>query len=278
MAATKSSRANNTVASGSSSHSQDKHSRVQLPESGTSSVAEEEQLEEEPCVATGDKPSGKRREKKHICRKSKSRTDDSDYDTGSSSEYNSDASLGSYWGRGEEISGLPDWALSRRANSHRKKFGGTQEWKDGALVKDSTTSTYSDVIPGDHLSPKLRAKILNGEFVDMFKLVPPAEELGRGEKRPSYGKRKCKHPSVPRTFDNWLDGFQAYMGTIVAAYPKQAVHLVAYLSHMRMAYVLSREATAISYDKKFRRKASRIVSALGPNRKRHIVGSCGPVC
>uniref|UniRef100_UPI00109F2E4C uncharacterized protein LOC114596483 n=1 Tax=Podarcis muralis TaxID=64176 RepID=UPI00109F2E4C len=242
----------------------DKRPRAQSPDSAASSAAEDVQQEEEGTVAAApvEKPSGKRREKKkHVCRKSRSRREDSDDETGtSSSEYDSDASLGSYWGKGEEVSGLPDWALSRRANCHRKKFGGTQEWKDGALVKDATTSTYStsDVIPGDHLSPKLRAKILNGEFVDMFKLVPPAEELGRGEKRPSHGKRKSKYPSVPRTFENWLDGFQAFMGTIVAAYPKRAVHLVAYLSHIRTACALAGEAAAISYDKKFRRKASRI--------------------
>ncbi|CAI7935294.1 Hypothetical predicted protein, partial [Podarcis lilfordi] len=260
----KSTRVNNPVAPSSSNRSQEKRPRAQLPESASSSAAEDEQQEQGEALSTPseDKPSGKRREKKkHICRKSKSRRDDTDEETGSSSsEYDSDASLGSYWGKGEEVSGLPDWALSRRANSHRKKFGGTQEWKDGALVKASTISTYStsDVIPGDHLSPKLRAKILNGEFVDMFKLVPPTEELGRGEKRPSHGKRKSRYPSVPRTFENWLDGFQAFMGTIVAAYPKRAVHLVAYLSHIRTACALSGEAAAINYDKKFRRKASRI--------------------
>ncbi|XP_077779111.1 uncharacterized protein LOC144326428 [Podarcis muralis] len=263
-ATSKSTRNNNSAAPSSSNRSQDKRPRAQSPDSEASSAAEDAQQEEEGAAtaATAEKPSGKRREKKkHTCRKSRSRRDDSDDDTGtSSSEYDSDASLGSYWGKGEEISGLPDWALSRRANSHRKKFGGSQEWKDGALVKDATSSTYStsDVIPGEHLSPKLRAKILNGEFVDMFKLVPPAEELGRGEKRPSHGKRKSKYPSVPRTFENWLDGFQAFMGTIVAAYPKRAVHLVAYLSHIRTACALSGEAAAISYDKKFRRKASRI--------------------
>ncbi|CAI7935116.1 Hypothetical predicted protein, partial [Podarcis lilfordi] len=115
----------------------EKRPRAQLPESASSSAAEDEQQEQGEALSTPseDKPSGKRREKKkHICRKSKSRRDDTDEETGSSSsEYDSDASLGSYWGKGEEVSGLPDWALSRRANSHRKKFGGTQEWKDGAL-------------------------------------------------------------------------------------------------------------------------------------------------
>ncbi|XP_077779000.1 uncharacterized protein LOC144326338 [Podarcis muralis] len=76
-----------------------KQPRVQLPESGTSSGAEEEQqqLEEEPRTVAEDKPSGKRHEKKHICKKSKSRNDDTDEETGSSSKYDSDASLGSYW-------------------------------------------------------------------------------------------------------------------------------------------------------------------------------------
>lgn len=196
-------------------------------------------------------------------KKSKSKSRDTNDESGTSSEYDSNASLGSHRGKWEELSGLPDWALSRRANSHRKKIGGTQEWKDGALVKDTTVSTYStsDVIPGDHLSPKMQAKILNGEFVDTFHLVPPSEELGRGEKRPSYSKRKGKYPRVPRTFGNWLDHFQAYMGTIVAAYPKRAVHLVAYLSNIRTAYSLSGEAATISYDKEFRRKASRIPDA-----------------
>ncbi|CAI5799368.1 Hypothetical predicted protein [Podarcis lilfordi] len=71
---------NNPVASSSSSPSQNKQPRVQLPELGTSSAGEEEQqLEGGLQTAEGDKPSGKRRtKKKHVCKKSKLKTGNTD--------------------------------------------------------------------------------------------------------------------------------------------------------------------------------------------------------
>ncbi|CAI7935035.1 Hypothetical predicted protein, partial [Podarcis lilfordi] len=219
-----------------------------------------------PQQATPEVLSGKRKEKrKHTSKKSKkSRRSESDDDSGtsSSSDSDSDDSREEYWGHGEDCVGLPSWAHERRANSYRKSFNGTLEWKDGALVPDVKTSTHlsTDFIVGNHLSQKKRDKILNGDFIDMFRLLPPAKLTGKGEKRRSHGKRRYRAPRVERTFDHWLDGFQVFMGVVSAAYPKRAMHLVAYLAHVRRARDLAGDTAALNYDEDFRRNASLLSS------------------
>ncbi|CAI5778600.1 Hypothetical predicted protein [Podarcis lilfordi] len=185
--------------------------------------------------------SGKRKEKrKHTSKKSKkSRRSESEDDSGTSSSSDSDSDVPreEFWGHGEDCVGLPSWAHERRANSYRKSFNGTLEWKDGALVPDVKTSTHlsTDFIVGNHLSQRKRDKILNGDFIDTFRLLPPAKLTGKGEKRRSHGKRRYRAPRVERTFENSLDGFQVFMGVVSAACPKRAMHLVAYMAHVRRA-------------------------------------------
>nr|XP_034966506.1 uncharacterized protein LOC118082785 [Zootoca vivipara] len=197
-----------------------------------------------------------------------------DSGTSSSSSEDEDSSLEGYWGEGEDLVGLPVWAHERRANSHRKTFDGTLEWKDGALVPDVKKSTFasSDFILGNHLSNKKRNKILNGDYVDIFTLLPPAKMKGKGEKKPAYGKRKYREPRAERTFENWLDGFQIYMGTIVACYPKRAMHLLAYMAHVRRAYALAGEGPALLYDEDFRRNASLLSSTRWDLRDQNFWG------
>ncbi|CAI5773844.1 XP_034966506.1uncharacterized protein LOC118082785 [Podarcis lilfordi] len=209
--------------------------------------------------------SGKKKEKrKHTSKKSKkSRRSESEDDSGtSSSDSDSDVSREEYWGHGEDCVGLPSWAHERRVNSYRKSFNGTLEWKDGSLVPDVKTSTHlsTDFIVGNHLSQRKRDKILNGDFIDMFRLLPPAKLTGKGEKRHSHGKRRYRAPRVERTFDHWLDGFQVFMGVVSAAYPKREMHLVAYMAHVRRARDLAGDTAALNYDEDFRRNASLLSS------------------
>ncbi|CAI5767983.1 Hypothetical predicted protein [Podarcis lilfordi] len=201
----------------------------------------------------GPKVSGKEVQRKRSGKgKKKRRKDDSDDDdeSGTSSSDDSDSSLGCYWGEGEDLGALPDWCLERRANFHRKQFGETLEWKDGALVEQVNTT---DDVPGYHLSTKLRAKILNGEYVDIFKLVPTWIAMRRG-------KLKCRNgaPRAERSFANWLEGFYVFMGVVSMAYPKRAWHLVNYLKIVREVYALAGEDAAIAYDTEFRQNASHL--------------------
>ncbi|CAI5799363.1 Hypothetical predicted protein [Podarcis lilfordi] len=193
--------------------------------------------------------------KKHILKKSKkSKPSDTEDESGkSSSDSDSDTPLEEYLG--EDISGVPLRVHKRRANSHRKTFNGSLEWKGGALVEDVKTSTNvsTDFILDNHLSKRKRTEILNGDYVDMFTLLPPMKVSGKGEKKHTYGKRRYR---TERNFENWLDGFQVFMGVISACYPKHSMHLAAYLAHVRRAYALAGEVAALTYDEDFRRNAS----------------------
>ncbi|CAI7934899.1 Hypothetical predicted protein [Podarcis lilfordi] len=128
-----------------------------------------------------------------------------------------------YWGLGEGNHGIPLWAHERRANSHRRTFNGVLDWKDGSLVED-------------------------------------VKLLGKGEKRRSSGKGRYRTPRAERTFENWLDGYQVFMGVVCAAYPRRAMDLVAYLAHVRRAHALAGEQAALTYDENFRRNASLLPS------------------
>lgn len=68
--------------------------------------------------------------------------------------------------------------------------------KRGALVEDVKTSTNvsTDFILGNHLSKKKRTKILNGDYIDIFTLLPPTKMTGKGEKKRNYGKRRYRTP------------------------------------------------------------------------------------
>ncbi|XP_077779125.1 uncharacterized protein LOC144326455 [Podarcis muralis] len=122
--------------------------------------------------------------------------------------------------------------------------------------KHSNTAEDTDFILGNHLSKRKRAKILNGDHIDIFTLLPPAKVLGKGEKKRTYGRRRYKTPLAERNFENWLDGFQVYMGVISVFYPKRSMHLVAYMAHVRRAFALPGEEAALTYEEDFCRNAS----------------------
>lgn len=239
------------------------------PSDGSSS---DDELPPQQAASTSSNPpprdsssrGGKRKaKKKHTSKKSRRRDpSDSEEETGtSSSKSDSDVPMETYWGEGEET-GAPLWVHERRANSHRKTFNGTLEWKDGALVEDVKVSTHSatDFILGNHLSKRKRDKILNGDYVDMFTLLPPAQIKGKGEKKRYYGKKRYRTPRAERTFENWLNGYQVFMGIVLGGYPKRGMHLASYLAHVRRARELAGDEAAISYGEEFRRNASLLSS------------------
>ncbi|CAI5799324.1 XP_034966506.1uncharacterized protein LOC118082785 [Podarcis lilfordi] len=239
-----------------------------IPSEGASGSSSDEELPPQQTTSASTDPApqdsgakgGKRKAKrKHVSKKSKrSEPSDSEDETGtSSSDGDSDAPMESYWGEGEET-GAPLWMHERRANSHRKTFNGTLEWKGGALVEDVKISTNlsTDFIQGNYLSKRKRNKILNGDFIDMFTLLPPAQMKGKGEMKRYYGKKRHRSPRAERTFENWLNGFQVFMGVVVGCYPKRGLHLAAYLAHVRRACELAGEEAPLMYDEDFCRNAS----------------------
>ncbi|CAI5771626.1 finger 703-like [Podarcis lilfordi] len=236
--------------------------------SGSEEEQTEPQMAQPPASvipSSSEVQGGKRKsKKKHTsAKKKRSKQSETEDESGtSSSESDSEGSMDGYWGFGEGNHGIPLWAHERRANSHRKTFNGVLDWKDGALVEDVKVATNqsTDFILGNHLSQKKRNKILNGDYVDMFTLLPPTKLMGKGEKRRSFGKRRYRTPRAERTFENWLDGYQVFMGVVCAAYPRRSMDLVAYLAHVRRAHSLAGENAALTYDENFRRNASLLPS------------------
>ncbi|XP_060127316.1 uncharacterized protein LOC132592812 isoform X2 [Zootoca vivipara] len=229
---------------------------------GLSSASGEEALPVPARASSG----GKRRHKSRSRRRAKRRKDDTSASTtsgSSSSSEGSDHSMGLYWAYGEVDSGLPRWAWARRANSHRARYGAVQECLDGELVPETTVSTNStrDIIPGSHLSSKLRSRILDGKYVDIFDLAPPEEVVPEQGNALVGTKKKGRGRKVERTFERWLDCYQVFSGVVVAAYPRRALHLIVYQSIVRSAYNMAGEAAAIAYDERFRRRASKIDTA-----------------
>ncbi|XP_034964124.1 uncharacterized protein LOC118081792 [Zootoca vivipara] len=127
--------------------------------------------------------------------------------------------------------------------------------KKNQRSKPSDTEEDSDIILGNHLSRRKRAKILNGDYVDIS-LLPLARISGKGEKKQSHGRCRYRASHADRTFENWLDRFQVSMGVVVAAYPKRAMHLMAYMSHVRRAFALAGESAVLTYHEDFHRNAS----------------------
>nr|XP_034964125.1 uncharacterized protein LOC118081792 isoform X2 [Zootoca vivipara] len=157
-----------------------------LPMEAGSETSLEDKTQEQPAVAgqhlviieVQDK---RKKSKKHSSKKNqRSKPSDTEEDSGtSSSDSDIDAPLEGYWGIGEDVSGLSLWAHERRANSHHDI-----QWLEEVKTP---TNVSTDIILGNHLSRRKRAKILNGDYVDIS-LLPLARISGKGEKKQSHGR------------------------------------------------------------------------------------------
>ncbi|CAI7935479.1 XP_034954535.1uncharacterized protein LOC118076098 [Podarcis lilfordi] len=224
--------------------------------------SDEDSLPTPARTSSGGHRCRRKRAKKRAKRRKVDTSSSSSSGTSSSSDDETEASLDLYWGFGEEAGGFPKWIWERRANSHRARYGAVQDCRDGVLVPEVKVSTNSvrDIIPGAHLSTKLRARILNGRYVDIFKLAPPPASPDSQEKDDS-SKKRAGSKKLEKTFERWLDGFQVFAGIVVMAYPRRAHHLMVYLSIVRSAFTMAGQLAAIAYDVNFRRRAAKISSA-----------------
>lgn len=251
-------------------HSNPVHSQVVSVQSAPGAVqqgeASDSSIEDSLPLPPRSSSGGHRRRKRGSRRHSKKRRRDTSSSTSGTSSISSSSDEGAplklYWGYGES-SGLPKWVWERRANSHRARYGAVQECREGVLVPDVRVSTNSarDIIPGAHLSSKLRSRILDGRYVDIFSLAPPLDGQEPLDKGLSVPKRRTIVAKADRTFERWMDSFQVFAGVISAAYPKRSLHLWVYLSIVRSAFTMAGETAALSYDQNFRRRAAKIPTA-----------------
>lgn len=69
-----------------------------------------------------------------------------------------------------------------------------------------------------YLAQKVRERILNGYFIDVFTLLRPKAKSGKtGTKKDKKGAAKG---SAERTFHNWMAGYTVYMTLVGAVFPE----------------------------------------------------------
>ncbi|KAL8221468.1 UNVERIFIED_CONTAM: hypothetical protein K2H54_068173 [Gekko kuhli] len=219
-------------------------------------------VESEASSASGDDQarSPARAKKRHAKHRRTSRSAHTRVRTDSSSssgECTSDEDTvhadGNYWRAGALVPGLPAWLHKRRAKGEQDSSSvWVSEESQGALPP----SQYSDIDdpPGIHLLRKLRERVLDGYYVDIFSLLKPEGEAGKTG--PGQEKKRGSKGSPERSFQNWLKGYTVYMSLVAAAYPERGWHLANHLGNVLKARSMASDAPAMDYDEEFRKKAS----------------------
>ena len=103
--------------------------------------------------------------------------------------------------------------------------------------------------------PKLRQRIVNREYVEMYDLLPTSWRVeSEAAAASSKGKRPRREPI--KDIQVWAECYSVYAAILSAAYPEKAPHLFAY---MRTIVRASRQFMGhewVSYDMTFRRTAA----------------------
>lgn len=234
---------------GPSSRQPRQHHRSKSPEGSTSPSPERQHAKSKKRKRL---PSCRSRQ---CCNRGKESSSDS---SGESSSSDDERGEGDYWQEAATVPGLPRWASRRRRATgelHRAFWG--QENQD--LGSKGPSFTDDEDPPGIHLTKKLRRAILNGFYVDIFKLVKPEGEEGNTGVRHRERKRN-KTQGAEHTFDNWLEGFAEFVGVVVAAYPERGWHLNNHYRNVLKARKLAGDVAAMAYDEAFRKRASQSAS------------------
>lgn len=162
-----------------------------------------------------------------------------------------------YWEIAAHTPGLPSWAIQRRRVA-RYQGGPGEVWgSSDASEGNAAVSSVGDHEnpPGIHLSERVREQILDGYYVNVFKLIKPEGPEGRRE-RPKRDRKGRRQTVTERTFTNWLRGYQVYMGVVMIGYPERGWHLNNHLGNVLRAKVLGGDMAAIHYDEDVRKRAS----------------------
>lgn len=169
----------------------------------------------------------------------------------SSSDEDAAHADGNYWAAGALVPGLPAWL-------HKWRVGGGsasgEVWGNRA-PSGLPPLRYSDrdEPPGIHLSCKLRNRVLDSFYVDLFSLVIPEDEPANTD---SKGRKTSQGITVDRSSSNWLKGYTVYMSVILATYSERGWHLANHLGNVLRAQSLAGDAPAMQYDCEFRKLVS----------------------
>lgn len=178
---------------------------------------------------------------------------DSSTSSGESSSEDNDAYRdGEYWNVGAKVPGLPSWIARQRSPDANavSAIWGAQQHTDGHVP--CRLQDFEDP-PGVHLSRKVRERILNGFYVDLFTLLKPEESGKTGTKRDKKGVVKG---SAERNFNNWLSGYTVYMSLVGVAFPERTWHLMNHFNNVLKARALAGDMPGINYDEAFHQRAS----------------------
>lgn len=117
------------------------------------------------------------------------------------------------------------------------------------LLKESYACSPSPL--GYHLPVSVKDKIVNGEFVDILSLLPSMKEAVR--KSDGKGEEERRR-SIPRTLNNWIQGFSIFSAILCEKKPHLSVGLFQHLESVLEAYRSLGGMAWFSYDEMYRQK------------------------
>lgn len=139
---------------------------------------------------------------------------------------------GDYWKAGVKLPGLLFWISRRRkpdSKAASEVCGANQPC--GGLMS-CRIQDFEDPL-GVHLPRKVRERILDGFYVDIFTLLKLDIKVAKkGTKKDKKGAAKW---SMELNFNNWMAGYTVYMTLVGAVFPERAWHLMNHFNNVLKA-------------------------------------------
>lgn len=120
-----------------------------------------------------------------------------------------------------------------------------------ALYKEAVFFPPSPL--GFHLPLAMKEKIVKGEFVDLISLLPSQREAVARRVEEKGGEEERKR-SLPKTFNNWLQGFGIFAAILCEKFPAYSVGLFQHLDSVLEAYRCYGGMSWYLYDEMLRQK------------------------
>ena len=133
--------------------------------------------------------------------------------------------------------------------------GGAIPWPGVTPAGVSPAQLPSGMLGLATVPPKLKQRIVNREYVEMYDMLPTSWRV-ESEAAASSAKGKRPRREPIKDIQVWAECYSVYAAILTAAYPEKAPHLFAY---MRTIVRASRQFAGhewVSYDMTFRRTAA----------------------
>lgn len=144
--------------------------------------------------------------------------------------------------------------------SQKKLPSGGEHFKPGVVVVEDANIhkklPYMGIsMPlGTRLSERIKNRIWQHEFVDVFKLLHRDIQAKEGFKEEEW--ELARRPRVPRNIENWTAAFFIYASVYCEKHQDRAIAMFKYMDIIRKAYLHFIGFAWLSYDEDFRARVS----------------------